>query len=247
VGQLLNHFVEDPRACDYLRGQEAALEYRVMTGVGVDELDSLLARGWRRMGPFYFRPACSGCLECVSLRIPLARFTPTASQKRAAARARRFRIEVREPRVDRARLDLYTRWHAAREQRWDWPPSHLGADEYALQFAFPHPAVREVAWWDGAQLLAVGLCDVTARAWSAIYFFYDPAIARLSPGVGNVMTCVALAGERSLEHVYLGYRVLGCPSMRYKEAFRPHELLQGRPGPDEEPRWILPPVPAARP
>jgi arginyl-tRNA--protein-N-Asp/Glu arginylyltransferase len=242
VGELLNHFVEDPRPCDYLPSRSAALEYRVMSGVGVDELEALLARGWRRLGPFYFRPACTGCLECVSLRIPVARFAPTVSQRRAAARTRRFRILVREPRVDRARLDLYARWHAEREARRDWPASHLGPDEYALQFAYPHPAVREVTWWDGGRLVAVGLCDVTPRAWSAVYFFYDPAIARLSPGVGNVMTCLALARQRGLEHVYLGYRVLGCPSMRYKAAFRPHELLVGRPGPDEAPLWVAPPA-----
>jgi arginyl-tRNA--protein-N-Asp/Glu arginylyltransferase len=79
---------------------------------------------------------------------------------------------------------------------------------------------------------------VTPRAWSAIYFFYDPAVARLSPGVANVMLCLALARQRGIPHVYLGYRVLGCPSMRYKATFRPHELLRGRPGPDEEPRWV---------
>jgi arginine-tRNA-protein transferase len=31
---------------------------------------------------------------------------------------------------------------------------------------------------------------------------------------------------------------MGCASMRYKAGFRPHELLEGRPGPDDEPRWI---------
>jgi hypothetical protein len=52
VGELRSHFVEDPRVCDYLAGERAALEYRVMTGVGSEELESLLVRGWRRLGPF---------------------------------------------------------------------------------------------------------------------------------------------------------------------------------------------------
>jgi len=81
-------------------------------------------------------------------------------------------------------------------------------------------------------------------AWSAIYFFYEPDLARLSPGVANVMLCLELARMRAIPHVYLGYRVLGCPSMRYKEGFRPHELLVGRPGPDEEPRWVVAGAPA---
>jgi arginyl-tRNA--protein-N-Asp/Glu arginylyltransferase len=238
VGELLNHFVEDPRGCDYLAPERASLEYRVMTGVGPEELEAMLVRGWRRLGPFYFRPACAGCFECVSLRIPVASFVPTGSQKRAARRARRFRVRLGTPRVDAERLDLYGRWHAAREGRRGWNPSPLGSEDYALQFAYPHPAVRELSLWDDRRLVAVGLCDVTPRAWSAIYFFSDPKIARLSPGIANVMLCLALAGERGIPHVYLGYRVLGCPSMRYKGGFHPHELLLGRPGPEDEPRWV---------
>ena len=147
-------------------------------------------------------------------------------------------MRIGAPRVDRARLDLYARWHAARQSRRGWSPSPLGAEEYWLQFAYPHEAVREVTLWDGGSLVAVSLCDVTPRAWSAIYFFYDPRVARLSPGIANVMLCLALARQRGIPHVYLGYRVLGCPSMRYKATFRPHELLLGRPGPEEEPRWV---------
>jgi arginine-tRNA-protein transferase len=174
----------------------------------------------------------------VSLRIPVASFSPSGSQERAARRARRFRVRIGAPRVDRERLELYARWHAAREERRGWHASPLVAEDYALQFAYPHEAVRELTWWDGGSLVALGLCDVTPRAWSAIYFFYDPSIARLSPGIANVMLCLALARERGIPHVYLGYRVLGCASMRYKATFRPHELLLGRPAPDEEPRWV---------
>ena len=61
VGELTSHFVEGPRACDYLAARLAALEYRVMTGVSADELQAMLERGWRRneRGDFskeYFTP-----------------------------------------------------------------------------------------------------------------------------------------------------------------------------------------------
>ena len=66
----------------------------------------------------------------------------------------------------------------------------------------------------------------------------DPAESRLSPGVATVLLAVEMARERGIPHVYLGFRVMGCASMRYKAGYRPHELLQGLPGPDEEPRWV---------
>ena len=79
MGEVQEHFIEPPRQCDYLADRRASLEYKVMADVSPEELEFLLARGWRRLGPFYFRPACAGCFECVSLRIPVGAFVPTAS------------------------------------------------------------------------------------------------------------------------------------------------------------------------
>ena len=39
----------------------------------------------------------------------------------------------------------------------------------------------------------MGLSDETPRAWSAIYFFYDPAYAHLSLGTANVVVQIELA------------------------------------------------------
>ena len=235
---VLAHFVEEPRPCSYLGDRDASLECRIMTGVGVDELESLLVRGWRRQGPLYFRPACAGCGECVSLRIPTDRFRPTRSQRRARRACAGLRVVLERPRVDDERLALYEAWHAGRERTREWPPSALDENGYAVQFAFPHPAAWELTLRDGDRIVALTLCDVTPRAWSAIYAFHAPDAARLSPGVASVLIAIELARARGIPHLYLGYRVLGCPSMRYKSGFRPHELLAGLPGPDEEPLWI---------
>ncbi len=229
--------VEAPRSCSYLPEQAASLEYRVMTDVDAVQLQALLMRGWRRFGPVYFRPACAGCGECVSLRLSLDRFVPTKSQRRALRRSHRFQVTLGPPQVDAERLDLYAAWHASREEERQWSPSPLSADEYFQQFAFPHPAAREIALREGRRLVGLGLVDAMPRAWSLVYFFYHPDVARLSPGIANVMLGVAEARRRGIPHVYLGYRVEGCASMAYKAGFRPHELLVGRPGPEEAPIW----------
>ena len=56
--------------------------------------------------------------------------------------------------------------------------------------------------------------------------------------IANVLTQISLARSRGIPYVYLGYRVMGCPSLVYKSRYRPHEILVGRPGPDEEPCWL---------
>ncbi|MFZ5472242.1 MAG: hypothetical protein ACOZIN_22650 [Myxococcota bacterium] len=84
----------------------------------------------------------------------------------------------------------------------------------------------------------MSLFDVTPHALSAVYFFYAPSIARLSPGVGNVMLCLELARQWNKQHVYLGYRVEGCPSLRYKGNFAPHQLLVGKVEPGAPAPWV---------
>jgi arginine-tRNA-protein transferase len=234
----LKRFTEAPRACSYLPDRQATLENRLLLDVSPGELEAMLVRGWRRFGPMYFRPACVACFECVSLRIPVDGFQPSDSQSRALRRIRRFRLEVGPPQTTPDRVALHQAWHALREVKRDWQPSGLTLEEYYYNFGFPHPAGLELALYEGGELVAVSLCDVTPKAFSAVYFFYHPRIARLSPGVANVMLCLEQARARGIPHLYLGYRVIDCPSMKYKATYRPHQLLQGRPGFDEEPKWV---------
>jgi arginine-tRNA-protein transferase len=248
---ILGHTVEPPGPCSYLPDQLSSLEQVVMRDVTPEEYERMLVRGWRRFGPLYFRPACRACMQCVSLRIPTDTFQPNRSQRRARAACAHFRVEVGTPQVDEQRLALYRSWHAERERTREWDASPLGLREYFLQFAFPHPSAREVAWYDdtargGPRLVGLGICDETPHAWSAVYFFYDPAYARFSLGSANVVFQVELARARGIPHLYLGYRVQGCASLRYKGTFRPHELLEGRPGQEETPRW-LPVEPSGEP
>jgi len=208
-----------------------------MTGVSPADLERFLERGWRRFGPVYFRPVCTECDECVSVRVPAALFSPSENLKKVLRRTKHLRLEVRAPVVDAARLALYRRWHADRESERGWKQDSIGADSYAMQFCFPHAAAREFSYWEGDRLVAVGIADETPHALSAVYCYHDPARARLSLGTCNVLRAIEYARERGLSHVYLGYRVEGCASLEYKGRFRPQERLRGRVESSESPRW----------
>ncbi len=226
--RVLEQFREKPRECAYLPDQRARLDVRAMLDVTPAELDGLLQQGWRRFGPIYFRPGCAHCSECVSLRVVVDAFTPSKSQRRAARACSRLRRVVGPPRVDDARLALYAKWHAGREGLRGWEANAQTRERYALEFAFPHPCAREAAFYDDAaegRLVGVGLFDATPDALSAAFFFHDPAYARLSLGTANVVALVEDARTTGRKHLYLGYRVAACPSLQYKAAFRPHELL----------------------
>ena len=235
--RLLQHRIDGPEPCPYLPGLDSTTETLVMTGVTAPELEGLLERGWRRFGPVYFRPVCLECSACVSVRVPVKAFSPSPNLRRVEKRAAHLRVEVGSPAVDEARLALYRRWHAAREEERGWKPDRIGAESYAMQFCFPHPAAREFSYWDGDRLVAVGIADETPHAISAVYCYHDPAWSRLSLGTWNVLRTLQYAREGGLSHVYLGYCVAGCASLEYKARFRPQETLVGRDGDAQVPRW----------
>jgi leucyl-tRNA---protein transferase len=237
VVRLLQHRIAGPEPCPYLDGLRSTTETMLMTGVTAAELDGLLERGWRRFGPVYFRPVCSGCDECVSVRVPVSTFSPSPNLRRVLKRAAHVRTEVGEPQADDARLRLYRRWHASREVERGWKPDRIGMESYAMQFCFPHSAAREFSYWDGEELIGIGIADETPKALSAVYCYYDPDLAHLSLGTCNVLRAIEYARHRSLSQVYLGYRVEGCLSLRYKGRFRPQERLRGRVEGSQPPRW----------
>ena len=148
-------------------------------------------------------------------------------------------MRVGRPLFDDERLELYHRWHAFREDARGWSEADLSERSYRLQFTFTHAAAREIAYHDeeGA-LVGLALCDQTVRAWSAIYFFYEPAWAARSIGTANVVIQIEIARSLGIPYVYLGYRVAGCPSLAYKGSFRPQEILCGLPRDEEEPIWL---------
>jgi leucyl-tRNA---protein transferase len=241
MARLLHHSVEDARPCPYLSGSAASLEHRVLLDVSPHEADELFDRGWRHFGPGWFRPACRDCSACLSTRILVDGFAPSRSQRRVRRRAAPLRAVVGEPVFDRTRLALFHTWQHDRVHARGWEPAPFGAKDYWMRFTFATPFAREIAFYDDdadGRLVMVSICDETPRAWSAVFCFYDPAYQRVSPGVANILELLELARAGGQRHVYLGYCVLDCQSLRYKAAFHPQELLVGLPGDDEVPRWV---------
>lgn len=239
MARIIDHFVEEPRPCSYLDDRSATLEHRIMLDVSLIETEALLSRGWRRFGPDYFRPVCASCQECVPTRVPTATFQPTKSQRRAMRKCAPLIRRVSIPTFDEERLALYRAWHAFREEKRGWEMATLDERAYRLQFTLPHPAAREITYHDPetGRLVGVALSDETPSAWSAIYFFYDPAWAERSIGTANVVTQIEIARRRNIPHVYLGYYVRACASLTYKGRFNPRERLRAFVGFDEAPLW----------
>ena len=77
----------------------------------------------------------------------------------------------------------------------------------------------------GGELCAIAIVDHTDDALSAVYFYWHPKLAPLSPGTYSILKQVQLCKRLDLRYLYLGLYIADCPPMSYKAWFRPHERL----------------------
>lgn len=212
---------EEP--CPYLPIQQARYRAFCAEEVPPAVYHALMNRRFRRSGDYFYEPACRQCQACVPLRVPVAAFAPSRSQRRVARRNEDLVVEVHSPSFSEEKFELYRRyardWHAKTSiDAGDFHRFLVDSPVDSLEFQY-----RDT---HGA-LLAVGVCDVCQASLSSVYFYFDPAAAARSLGTYGALVEIGWAREHQIPHYYLGYWVQESASMEYKSRFRPHELLVG--------------------
>ncbi len=232
-------FTAQPDRCSYLPQERSSLTYRVYPEITPEELEQLICRGWRRFTAHVFRPACARCQKCLSIRVPVHSFQPSKSQRRTQRDNQQIDWIVQRPTITQRHLDLYNHWHENRTETRGWNDIQLNAEHYREHFLLGNfPSLHEVLYFANRQLVGVGLIEVLPASLSSVYFFYDPEWAPLSPGTYSALCEIEFARQTGRQHVYFGYWIKDCPSMSYKNRFRPYEILQGLPNDNEAPVWL---------
>jgi arginine-tRNA-protein transferase len=223
----LLRYIAPPTRCGYLPDQLWSLEYELVGEMSPDEYMERLLAGWRRFGVMLFRPRCTACTACRSLRVLVERFRPDRSQRRACrANAGEVELRIGEPSATRAKLDLYDRYHAFQADFKGWPEHPAkDVDSYIQSFVNNPFDTEEWCYYLDGKLIGVGYVDALPGGLSAIYFIYDPQQRHRSLGTWNVLRLIEETAARGLPHLYLGYHVAGCRSMEYKTHFVPNQIL----------------------
>ena len=225
--------------CAYLEGRNTRMLYRYTEDADEAFCTTVIQRGWRRFGNFYFYPICAGCNECKSLRIDINRFKMSRSQKKAYKRNLDTGIIVRRPTISDEHIELYNRYHKWKSQKDAWKYKEINLSEYYENFAQgAHGFGKEVLYVRDDKLVGVDLIDIVEDGISAIYFFYDPDYAYYSLGTFSLLYQIEIAKSMGLRYIYLGYWVDGCKAFAYKKRFSGLEILDGFPNMEEEPQWI---------
>ncbi|MBK8207476.1 MAG: arginyltransferase [Planctomycetes bacterium] len=209
--------------CSYLPDRQATEEAWLAWQVSPAAYHELMDRGIRRSGNILYRTRCQGCRMCVPIRVPVADFKPTRSQRRVLRRNADVQMSISEPELTPEKHDVYKRYLAAQHDK-----SPQGADEDSLREFLYSSCVAsiEVEYRDPqGRLLGVSICDISRRSMSSVYHFFEPAEAKRSIGVFSVLSEIELCRRKKIPHYYLGYWVKGCSTMEYKQHYRPFELL----------------------
>ncbi len=224
--------------CAYLPDKKVRMFYKYVLESSQAFNTAVVQRGWRRFGRYYFHPICNGCNACKSLRIDVENFKPSRSQKKAMKRNKDTRIIIQKPTMTQMHIDLYNKYHSYKSEKDGWRQKGISYREYRENFVEgAYDFGKEVLYVRDDKLIGVDLIDIVDDGISAIYFFYDPDYAWYSLGTFSLIYQIELAKLLNLKWIYLGYWVKGCKAFAYKPNFKPQQMLEGFPAPDEPYEW----------
>jgi arginine-tRNA-protein transferase len=189
------------------------------TRVTPEQQDLLLADAWRHFGTHFFRYSWAfyglDIRRVIPLRIRLANFSLSKSQRRVLRKNRDLRTVVRPANMTRETEELFHR-HKRRFKQ--------GVPESIYDFLSHDPAnvpceTMELAVYDGNRFLAISYFDVGKNSTSGIYAMFEPSESSRGLGIFTMLKEIEFSIESEKEFYYQGYAYEGESFYDYKKRF----------------------------
>jgi len=214
--------------CPYLPEQQSRNAF-VDTAVPINtELYTvLLHNGFRRSGADIYRPYCKQCQACTPVRVVVADFQASRSQRRTGKRNQDLHWQIEKPPLSETHYQLYARYLEARHADGGmYPPDRQQFDRFLTA---DWADTELLCLYHQQRLLGVMVADRALDGLSAVYSFFDPDASNRSLGVQLVLSLLEYTRALGLPYCYLGYFISNCAKMNYKTQYRPIEaLLDGK-------------------
>ncbi|MDE2579858.1 MAG: arginyltransferase [Hyphomicrobiales bacterium] len=222
-------YMTAPSPCPYLPNRFERKVFTHLIGRRAHALnDALTHSGFRRSQTIAYRPACETCRACVSVRVLTHLFEPNRSMRRALKRNGDITRTIAPAQATSEHYSVFRAYVDARHG--DGGMADMSVLDFSMMVEDSHVTTNLVEYRRSDErgenrLIACCLTDTLIDGLSMVYSFYEPDEADASLGVYMILDHVAMARERALPHLYLGYWVQGSHKMDYKSRFRPQERL----------------------
>ena len=228
-----------PSLCPYLKDRNYRMEYRYVSNCSFDLNDTLTRHGFRRFGKYFSKPNCANCQECLNIRIDAKNYKFSKSARRTIRKNEDTKVVLTRPILDDEHLNLYEKYHKFMQKKRDWTYRELDFRKYYDLYIAGHGKFgKEISYYADDKLIGVDLIDILSDGISAIYCYYDPDLPHLSIGRYSIYQEIYLALQLKLRWIYLGYYVKNCPSLAYKNEYKPYQKLLEYVDLDVEPTWV---------
>lgn len=220
------HFYATPEhECSYLEGFDAkTLFVDPQEIISTDAYSQLSDLGFRRSGKHIYRPYCSHCQACISVRVNGREFIPSKSQKRVINKNKDLTAAAVPAQFTDEYYALYANYINVRHSDGDmYPPTPEQFSAFLIEGG-QQGCFYEFRDSQG-KLVALAVTDYLTQGLSAIYTFFDPEESSRSLGSYAILWQLQEVKRLELEYLYLGYWIRECQKMSYKVAYNPLEML----------------------
>lgn len=224
--RALQHFHRSsPMPCPYLPGRIERKLFSRLSGPFAAETNSALSRaGFRRSHDLVYRPVCPACDACVPVRLPVAKFRPSRTQRRIARVFEDLTLTEAPPLATVEQYGLFAVYQQARHG-----DSDMARMSYEDFVAMVDEGSTDTGLFElrsgGGELIGCMLVDRLSDGYSAVYSFFDPERPGDSLGTALILKLIERAAATGRSYIYLGYWIAGSRKMTYKTRFRPIEAL----------------------
>ena len=183
------------------------------------QLDFMLADSWRHFGTHFFRYNLGiykdEIRRVIPLRIRLADFELSKSQRRVLRKNEDLRVEIRPVAITTESEALFHR----HKQRFDHGVPNSIYDFLSREPATVPCETREIAVYREETLVAVSYFDVGLVSTSGIYAIFDPDESPRRLGILTMLKEIEYSIETARDYYYLGYAYEGESFYDYKKRF----------------------------
>lgn len=184
-------------------------------------MELFLAAGYRRNGNYLYTMHCNECCACVPIRLHPKTFRPNRNQKRVLKKNSDVEIELGPVRPSEENLNLCENFLQSRYPH----KNNTARGYYSGFFLNTITSTFEFRYRIQGRLIGNGIVDIGENWMNAVYFFFDEAEARRSPGTYNILKMINYCLDQNIDYLYLGYCIKNVRAMNYKERFRPYYIL----------------------